>query len=179
MTKGTKNQVEGMDDLARVNLGENLEEEFRRAKNEIIPEIRKLMGEASVKINEAEMLAEKYGIKNPPSPSSGCALTSRAFGEKVKDVFEHSPQYQRWEFEILKLGRHFRLSDEVKVIVARDAIQNESLTVLHPQGTSLLCPKSFVGPNARFLRNCEGKPLRRLTRRAHSCIWRPLSPMHS
>ena len=71
-------------------------------------EIRDGLDLRSLSATDAE-LAAKYGIENPPAPSPGCALTMEGFAKKVKDVFDHHPDYQRWEFEILKIGRHFRL----------------------------------------------------------------------
>ena len=96
-------------------------------------------------------LARHYGIKDPPSPSAGCALTSPAFAAKVRDIFIHRPDYQRWEFEILKIGRHFRLGSEAKLIVSRNQAQNEYLEYLHPEGTWLLTCENFGGPHALFI----------------------------
>ncbi|MDP3921669.1 MAG: 7-cyano-7-deazaguanine synthase [Candidatus Omnitrophota bacterium] len=93
-------------------------------------------------------LAAKYGIENPPSASSGCALTEKPFAEKVRDVFENRPDYKRWEFEVLKTGRHFRLSSEAKVILGRNENENQYLISLHPEGTWLLEPEQFIGPYA-------------------------------
>jgi tRNA U34 2-thiouridine synthase MnmA/TrmU len=96
-------------------------------------------------------IAKKYGIENPPSPSAGCALTSPLFAKKVRDVFEHRPGYERWEFEILKIGRHFRLDDKTKLVIARNHDQNEYLEILHPSGTTLLTCHNFSGPHALFI----------------------------
>lgn len=93
-------------------------------------------------------LARKFGIEEPPSPSAGCALTSPAFAKKVRDVFTHSPDYGRWEFEILRMGRHFRLAAGIKLVVARNENQNAYLEMMHPEGTSLLTCSNFGGPHA-------------------------------
>jgi len=93
-------------------------------------------------------LARHYGIKNPPAASAGCALTAPDFARKVRDIFEHSRDYQRWEFETLRMGRHFRVSPTARVIVARNESQNEYLTYLHPRGTALMTPENFQGPAA-------------------------------
>jgi len=97
---------------------------------------------------ELVQVAKKYGIENPPQPSSGCALTSPQFSKKVKDIFKHHPNYQRWEFEILKVGRHFRLDSEAKLIVSKDERQNAYFESLHPEGTILLDCLNFSGPMA-------------------------------
>ena len=96
-------------------------------------------------------LAARYGIENPPMPSAGCALTSPAFAKKVRDVFGHHPDYERWEFEILKMGRHFRLDPKTKVVVARNQNQNEYFENLHPPGTALLTCRNFAGPHALLI----------------------------
>ena len=93
-------------------------------------------------------LAKHYGIENPPSPSTGCTLTEPEFAKKVKDIFQHIEDYERWQFEILKTGRHYRLDAETKIILGRDAAENEYLAYLHPKGTTLLTPINFAGPSA-------------------------------
>ena len=93
-------------------------------------------------------LAKRYGIENPPQPSTGCALTEPEFAKKVKDIFQYVGDYQKWQFEILKTGRHLRLDPEAKLILGRDAGENEYLQYLHPQGTVLLTPLNFPGPTA-------------------------------
>lgn len=93
-------------------------------------------------------LAKQYGIENPPTPSNGCALTESEFAKKVTDIFQNSRDYERWHFEILKIGRHFRLDPEAKVILGKEASENEYLEYLHPRGTTLLTPVNFAGPTA-------------------------------
>jgi len=93
-------------------------------------------------------LAKRYRIENPPSPSSGCALTEPEFAKKVRDLFKYSNDSERWQFEILKTGRHFRLDPKTKVIMGREASENEYLEYLHPKGTVLLTPVNFSGPSA-------------------------------
>lgn len=106
-------------------------------------------------------LARHYGIKNPPSPSAGCALTSPEFAKKVRDIFDHSPTYERWEFELLRMGRHFRLTEKARLVMGRDQNQNEYLTYLHPPGTALLSPENFAGPAALLVGEREPDVLRR------------------
>lgn len=93
-------------------------------------------------------LASEFGIENPPSPSTGCALTEPEFAKKVRDIFRYVRDCERWHFEILKVGRHFRLDPEAKAVLGRDAIENEYLEYLHPKGTTLLTPVNFAGPSA-------------------------------
>ena len=96
-------------------------------------------------------LAKEFGITNPPSPSTGCALTEPEFSKKVKDIFKFMDDYERWHFEILKTGRHFRLDPETKLVLGRDESENEYLQYLHPPGAALLTPLNFSGPSALLI----------------------------
>lgn len=92
-------------------------------------------------------LARRYGIEDPPMPSSGCALTSPSFAKKVRDVFTHAQRYERWEFEILKMGRHFRLSQNAKLVLGKNQKECAYLELLHPAGTFLITCENFGGPS--------------------------------
>ena len=57
-------------------------------------------------------LAKKYDIIDPPNAAGGCLLTDPAFSKRVRDLYDHSkdtPDIN--DVELLKIGRHFRLSD--------------------------------------------------------------------
>lgn len=96
-------------------------------------------------------LAREFGMENPPTPSTGCALTEPEFAKKVRDIFQHMEDYERWQFEVLKIGRHFRIDAETKLILGKDAGENEYLEYLHPRETTLLTPINFSGPSALLI----------------------------
>lgn len=95
-------------------------------------------------------LAEHYGLKDLPTPSNGCALTEQLFAKKVHDLINFEPDAKRWDFELIKLGRHFRFDSATKVIVGRNEIENEQLEYMFrlPEagGTTMLYPANFMGP---------------------------------
>jgi len=99
-------------------------------------------------------LARKFGIEdvNIPTPSTGCALTEPFFSKKVFDLIELAPQAQRWDFDVLKIGRHFRFDNVTKVVVGRNEQDNNSLEYLHQletaSSTAVLTPDTFYGPLA-------------------------------
>ncbi len=97
-------------------------------------------------------LARELGINDIPSPSTGCALTEPLFGRKVHDLVRWEPHKDRWDFELLKVGRHFRLDASTKVIVGRRAEDNAQLEYLHDlpdaSSTTILIPEQFQGPTA-------------------------------
>lgn len=96
-------------------------------------------------------LCKKYGIDNPPQPSTGCTLTEPEFAKKVRDVFQHNPDYERWDFELVKTGRHFRLDEKTKVVIGRNETENQMLERLQRAETVLYIPFNFMGPSAMLV----------------------------
>src|SRR5665648_835552 len=54
-------------------------------------------------------LAIKMEIEDYPSPAGGCKLTEPAFSKRLRDLFTQGV-FSLEDIELLKLGRHFRLS---------------------------------------------------------------------
>lgn len=91
-------------------------------------------------------LAEEFGIKDYPPPGGGCLLTDPSFSKRLKDLLEHSDEITRRDLELLKIGRHFRLSKETKAIVGRKEGENRRLQELFLTGDLLMEPKDSPGP---------------------------------
>ncbi|MBI4549588.1 MAG: 7-cyano-7-deazaguanine synthase [Candidatus Omnitrophica bacterium] len=108
----------------------------------------KLYGISGRSRKELLELAAKYGIEEPPTPSTGCLLTEPDFADKVRDLFDHKPHYERWDFETLKVGRHYRLGPNTKIILGRNQEENLKLELLNARESILLIPESFKGPSA-------------------------------
>lgn len=73
------------------------------------------------KSRKAQMeLAQKLGIFNYPSPAGGCMLTEPGFARRLKDLLTYNKESGILDIEILKIGRHFRLSPGIKVISTRN-----------------------------------------------------------
>ena len=97
-------------------------------------------------------LAKAYGLDEVPTPSTGCALTEPLFGKKVHDLIQIQVDPQPWDFELVKVGRHFRFDNQTKIILGRNEAENHQLEYSHrlPEATStaLLDPENFSGPVA-------------------------------
>jgi len=97
-------------------------------------------------------LARSFGIDEIPSPSTGCALTETQFSTKVFDLLAADPRAQRWDFELLKVGRHYRLDATTKIIVGRNAQENALLDRLfeapESRATLRIVAERFKGPTA-------------------------------
>ncbi|MCG2761761.1 MAG: tRNA 4-thiouridine(8) synthase ThiI [Candidatus Atribacteria bacterium] len=90
-------------------------------------------------------LAAKMGIKDYPSPAGGCKLTEPAFSKRLRDLFTQE-SFSLEEIELLKLGRHFRLSKDMKLVVGRNKEENEQLQNFFQDGDFLFKPKNLKGP---------------------------------
>lgn len=89
-------------------------------------------------------LAEKFGIKDYPTPGGGCLLTYKEFAKKVKDALNFGED-SLLDMELLRYGRHFRLKSGAKVIVGRDERENGIL--LKKKGDGIIFQvKDFPGP---------------------------------
>ncbi len=69
-------------------------------------------------------MANDLGIKSFQTPAGGCLLTDASFSSRLKDLIEHDMLELNF-IEFLKTGRHFRLNDDVKVIIGRKDKENE------------------------------------------------------
>ncbi|MBI5235224.1 MAG: hypothetical protein HY886_03120 [Deltaproteobacteria bacterium] len=98
---------------------------------------------------EQMALADDLGVNDYPCPSGGCLLTDKIFSKKVKDLLDNKPEFTltKKDLSILRAGRHFRFNG-VKVIVGRDASDNERLKSLIQSGQTLVEPDDFPGPVA-------------------------------
>jgi hypothetical protein len=90
-------------------------------------------------------LAAQYRLTEYPTPAGGCRLTDPNFAKRLADLFRHSPQASARDVELLKLGRHFRLSPTVKVVMGRNRVENEQLLALRRPGELHLI---VIGPPA-------------------------------
>lgn len=97
---------------------------------------------------EQMKLAKELGVENYPAPAGGCLLTDPEFSKRLRELIEHKELTQN-NVELLKVGRHFRLRPETKLIVGRNQAENEELERLGCDGDYLLYPAlDMAGPTA-------------------------------
>lgn len=90
-------------------------------------------------------LAKEFAINDYPCPAGGCLLTDPQFAKRIKDLLEHD-QLTLDNVKLLKLGRHFRLSGDAKLIVGRDEGENISLESQIKPGDIYFKLKDHEGP---------------------------------
>lgn len=92
-------------------------------------------------------LAKEFGINDYPCPAGGCLLTDPGFAARVKDLIKYDALTME-NLRLLKVGRHFRLSDKAKLAVGRDVNENDLLNGLAMPGDIMLKLKDRQGPLA-------------------------------
>ena len=88
-------------------------------------------------------LAEDFGFTEFANPAGGCLLTDPQFARRVRDLIEYK-EINKSNIELLKVGRHFRLSDKAKLIVGRNEKENEELLGLAVSGDYLFTPPEEI-----------------------------------
>ena len=96
-------------------------------------------------------LAKELGINEFMQPAGGCCfLTDKAYSHKLRDLLAHMPDGEQLDMDnvyVLGVGRHFRLSPEVKLIVGRDEVENRFLDY-YRKTSWVVEATDFKGPTA-------------------------------
>lgn len=90
-------------------------------------------------------MAKKYEITFYQNPGGGCLLTDAGFSRRLRDLMDHDMMEMKL-IEFLKIGRHFRISDNLKIIVGRNEKDNDALINL-AKDEIVLQAKDFPGPS--------------------------------
>jgi tRNA U34 2-thiouridine synthase MnmA/TrmU len=90
-------------------------------------------------------LAQKFDITDYPCPAGGCLLTDKGFADRARDLLLHKV-FTMNEIQLLRVGRHFRLNTETKLISGRNESENDRLLSLAADGDLLFNPKDVPGP---------------------------------
>lgn len=92
-------------------------------------------------------LADDLGIKEFLQPAGGCLLTESSFCNRVEDLLEKG-EFTCDNVELLKFGRHFRLTTFFKLIVGRDEPENDKLRKSIKPKDLYFEPRDLPGPFA-------------------------------
>lgn len=69
--------------------------------------------------NEQIKIARENNI-DYPCPAGGCLLTDKFIASRIRDLFKYKKDYTLEDIKLLKVGRHIRISEHLKIIVGRD-----------------------------------------------------------
>ncbi|MFZ5801448.1 MAG: tRNA 4-thiouridine(8) synthase ThiI [Candidatus Omnitrophota bacterium] len=92
-------------------------------------------------------LVKEFGLKDYPCSAGGCLLTDEGFSRRVRDLMNHG-EFNLKNVELLKVGRHFRLSPQAKLVVGRDEKENLRLEKLAEDADTVFTPQEVNGPLA-------------------------------
>jgi tRNA-specific 2-thiouridylase len=109
---------------------------------------RENMGDIKGRSRKGQLaLAKNFGISEPPNAAGGCLLTDPCFSKRVKDLYDHSNDVPSLnDVELLKVGRHFRITSDAKLVVGRNKEENEVIKALATDGDITIEVKDYVGP---------------------------------
>jgi tRNA-specific 2-thiouridylase len=91
-------------------------------------------------------LAKKLNIEQYPLPAGGCLLTDPIFSRRLRDLLGQGKECEAREIQLLKLGRHFRLTPAAKLVVGRNKKENETILSLSGDTDLILTVESVPGP---------------------------------
>jgi tRNA U34 2-thiouridine synthase MnmA/TrmU len=92
-------------------------------------------------------LAQQFGIQKFAAPAGGCHFTDEFISRRVRDLFTHHKHYSPVDFFLLTIGRHFRISHDLKIIIARNDEENILLEKYATYADYIFIP-DFKGPMA-------------------------------
>ncbi len=107
-------------------------------------------------------LAKEWGIPTFTAPAGGCCLLlERAYSKRLRDLLREkgAPNLTKEDFALLRYGRHFRLSQNSRVVVGRDEEENAALLTF-PGDSILLSFPDVPGPVALVLGKVGEEELR-------------------
>ena len=78
-------------------------------------------------------------------------LTYEEYAQKLKDLLEHDGRLDLPAINLLRFGRHLRLSDKVKIIIGKDATENDQLERLAKADDLLLEAPDYAGPITLYI----------------------------
>ena len=91
-------------------------------------------------------LAEEFGFTEFETPGGGCLLTIESFSNKIRDFIKFDPDMTSADMQLLRIGRHLRLTNGTKMVIGRDENDNAKLLALNnPKFTQIKFDEGVVG----------------------------------
>ena len=103
-------------------------------------------------------LAKEMGLTEYPAPAGGCLLTDPIYSHRLKELLMHNPLPSANDINLLRAGRHFRISKDCKIVVGRDENENNAIQSLADADDYLLHVDGFGSPLTIVCANADGDP---------------------
>ncbi len=96
-------------------------------------------------------LAQEKNITEFFTPSGGCLLTDPGFSRRLADLMRFQEEMTESDIALLKIGRHFRLNEETKLVVGREEEENDLIEKFASSSNFLLNVPDTGSPNGLLL----------------------------
>ncbi len=93
-------------------------------------------------------LARQFDLKGYACPAGGCLLTDAVIARRLRDLFANRVDYTMKDIQLVSVGRHFRLNDQLKLVVGRNENENKKIAAFPLHSDLIISPHQFPGPLA-------------------------------
>jgi tRNA U34 2-thiouridine synthase MnmA/TrmU len=90
-------------------------------------------------------LAEKFGLKEYPTPAGGCLLTDPVFSGKLRKLIRWRGFLKKEDVELVKFGRSF-FEKDFWIVVSRNESENRAVEKVAVETDILITTNSVPGP---------------------------------
>ncbi len=105
-------------------------------------------------------LAGEFGLEDYSTPGGGCLLTDPQYSVRLKDLMKSRPDFDYNDINLLRVGRHFRLDDNCRLIVGRNEKENRMI-IEHARPDDLVLEAKATGsPIGLFISDNKEKNLK-------------------
>lgn len=101
-------------------------------------------------------LAQQFNLSTFFWPAGGCILTDLAFSKKMKELLARKKKINQNDIELLKVGRHFWVGHNIKVVVGRNHQENIKIKELKRKNDIIIEITNFPAPTT-LIRSYKGK----------------------
>lgn len=91
-------------------------------------------------------MAHNYGITDFDLPGGGCLFTDTHIASRIRDAFSNYTKITPLDLYLLKFGRHFRINENLKIIVSRNEHETGELEKYSYYADYFFRPE-FSGPS--------------------------------
>ena len=71
-------------------------------------------------------IADELGVREYQNPGGGCLLTEKQYSLRLDDLIKYNQLEERY-IKYLSIGRHFRISPQIKIVVGRKKQDNDQM----------------------------------------------------
>ncbi len=96
-------------------------------------------------------LIKEYRLKIKAHSGGGCMLTDPVFSKKISDYFEHYKTDNYGHINLLNVGRHFRLNQNLKLIIGRNEQENNEIERYKELGDIIFPEYEIPGPSGLLI----------------------------